>query len=136
MKNVETVDYQFGDKTYALSALTIGDMAAYRDFLKRKKLAAVRAAFDGLPEKGTELVKAISAQITDEEVKNGMMEMSSIVFLLSRSLSKKHPDMTPEKAGELIPLSGMNEMAGILAAMMGGGATNENPPLPQEAASK
>lgn len=136
MKNVETIDYQFGDKTYALSALTIGDMAAYRDFLKRKKMAALRAALDGMPEKATELVKAASAPVTDEDVKSGMAELSSIVFLLSRSLLKKQPEMTVEKAGELIPLSGMNELTGIINAMMGGGATSENPPKPAEPASK
>jgi len=136
MKNVETVEFKFGDKTYTLSALTIGDMAAFRDYLKRRKIEAVRTAFDGLPEKTAELMRVVWAQITDEEVKTGMTELSSIVFLLCRSLSRKHPEITPEKAGELIPLSGMNELTDILAAMMGGGATSENPPKPLEAANR
>ncbi len=136
MKHVETVDYQFGDKTYTLSALTIGDMAAFRDYLRRMKMEAVRTAFNGLPCQAVEILKVVSAPITDEEVKTGMTELSSIVFLLCRSLSRKHPEITPEKAGELIPLSGMNELTGILAAMMGGGATSENPPKPREAANR
>jgi hypothetical protein len=136
MKNVETVEYLFGDKTYSLSALTIGDMAAFRDHLRQKKIATVRAAFEGLPEKTAELQKAVATPTTDADVKSAMSELSSVVFLLSRSLSRLHPEMTFEKAGELIPLSGMGELSGILSAMTGGGANNENPPTPQDAANR
>jgi hypothetical protein len=136
MKNVETLDYQFGDKTYTLTALTVGDMTAFRDFLKHKKMADLGESTEGTPEKHAEMLKVASLPITDLEFHAGLNELSSLVFLLFRSLSKRHRKMTLEKAGDLIPVNGVNELFGIVTVIMGGGQNAGNPPKPPEAANQ
>jgi hypothetical protein len=133
MRNVETVDYQFGEKIYTLTELTIGDMAAFRDYLKQKKMDTVRSTFEGLPEKTAELLKVAYSPITDLDVQSALPELSSIIFLVSRSLVRKHPEMTVEKTGELIPLFSVNELRGVLNAIMGRGVVEGNASTPQSA---
>ena len=135
MKNVESFDWQFGDRTYTLSALTMGDLAAFRDHLRRRKIEAARSAYDGLPEKPEILGKILRIPVSDEEVRDGMTEVSSVLFLLHRSLSKKNPGLTLEATGELVPVSGMGELGGLLSSLMGGGAEHQNPPTPPETAA-
>ena len=130
MNFLRTTECQFGDEKYVLSSLTIGDLAAFRDFVRNRRLNAIRTALEGHPDKNETLRKAVSASVTDEEANEALKELDSIIFLLHRSLSKNHPGITLEKAGDLIPISQMGELSGILAAMMGGGTESQNPTMP------
>lgn len=128
---MELMEAKFGDKTLTLSALTMGDLSAFRNHLRKARLEAVRTAFDGMPEKVDMLQKEISATFTNEEMINSLSDIDSILFLFHRSISKKHPEITFEKAGELITTSNLTETAGLIRALLGGSeGAKANPPVP------
>jgi hypothetical protein len=116
---------------YTLSALDLNDFAALENHLRSRNVKQFLEATKGddLPaEIKAETIRHMVSEAIDIDVVMEHfthMEMSSMVFMMYRALLKKHPDMTPERVGELVSI---DEIPKIQSVILGLGES-ENPKM-------
>lgn len=113
----QPVEYKIGDTIYRLMPLTIGDFAALEADIRRRRIEEYRRACDGLDP--VILATGIEHIIKDVSDTSSDTSIASTVFLLYRSMTKNHPDITPEKIGEIITLSNLQDITAIVKALAG-----------------
>lgn len=128
----KSVAIEIGGKSYQISPITIGDMAALEAKLKGERLSLFLANSAGLvpAERQNIIVRLCTSAIDEESVAAAMSSLDGVRFLLWKSLSKKQPKTTIEDVSELVNLTNINEVATILQALGTGEATN--PPVVEE----
>jgi len=113
-------------KVYKIKPLTIGDLAALEGWIKSEKLRCFLEATKDLDPtmRQTSLVDLCSKQPTQDEITYGMTSMEGIRFLMWRSLSKSHPEITLDYIGNMITTDNIAEVSTIIQM---GGSVDEDP---------
>ncbi len=101
---------------YKFAPITIGDLAALGNNIKQEHIKQFREACAGMEP-------ALIAAGIESIIKDGSdVPLSSpvaMVFLLHRSISKNHPEITLEQVGDMMSHSNFAEAVAILESLGG-----------------
>ena len=115
----QPVKIEIDGQEFLLSPLTVGDFAALEAHIRQERIDAYKTACAGLDPV---IIATGIEHIIKEQVDVYDSSISSTIFLLWRSISKKH-GMTLEEASELVTVKNMSEITGIIKAI---GAPEKN----------
>jgi len=106
------------NERYVISPLTLGDWADFQAFILQKKidrsLIALKKVYgDNIPQPALSAV--LNQTISDEETEKACESIEYVFFLLWRSLNKTRPDITLDKARELLTTDNIVEITNILS---------------------
>lgn len=103
--NVPT-EYQFGEKVYPLSNLTIEDWAKIRKLAERLYFEGLKARAEFLPEADkkeiTKKIMSVTKAELDKEATEYMGALEATIYLTKLMLIHKTPDITDEEVSELL----------------------------------
>lgn len=116
-------------KEYFLNVLTIRDLADFRQYVKGERIKLVQDAVKDSGERAKLMQQIINSSI-DETLE--MSTMSGVCYLLWKSLSKKHKDLTLQQVDEMIDLDNINEVSTVLTQLGG----KVSPPFPEKEKKK
>ena len=101
---------------YVLSVLTIRDLADFRQYIKGEKIKLVQNTITNQIER-VQLIERIINSSINETME--MTTMDGVCFLLWKSLSKKHKDLSLTQVDEMIDLDNIAEVSVVLAQLGG-----------------
>ena len=108
--------FEIKGKQYVLNVLTIRDLADFRQYIKGEKIKLIQGTVKDSEERIKLIQQIINASV-DEATE--MSTMDGVCFLLWKSLSKKHKDLTLEQVDNMIDLGNIAEIS-ILLTQLGG----------------
>ena len=135
-----TIKYDIKGEPHTLTEFSAKDLADFEDFVLERRVRKIRELSDGMDETARlgAMTDIIKAGMQDMEVLDEMGTMSGIVFLLHKSLSYNHPDLTIDDVGLMLDLSNATEISAIIQSLGSTPDTTEtelDPPTPPEQAS-
>jgi len=114
-----TIEYDIKGEPYTLTEFSAKDLADFEDFVLNRRVKQIRDMSEGMDE--SERFRAMGEMIKGGmqglEVLDEMRTMSGIVFLLHKSLSYQHPDLTIDDVGLLLDLTNSTELSRVLENM-------------------
>jgi len=132
-------DIEIGGRQFTFSQLTLGDFAQFRAFVvkdrkkfneeRREQLFKDAERIEGI--KPLELLERLERPPTDEEVEAEMESVDGMAYLAYLSLKYAYPEITLDNVKEIIPLSGLEQIAKAVVGDMEGGEKKELPPQPE-----
>ena len=115
------VEVEIGGEIRKLAPLTVGDFAALEAHIQQRRIAAYRAACEGLDP--VIIATGIEHILRDAVDAAGDQSIDSTIYLLWRSISKHDNKVTLEAVGEMVTPANMQEITGIIRAL---GAPEKN----------
>ena len=110
------ITFEIKGKQYVLKVLTIRDLADFRQYIKGEKIKLVQNTVRD-PEERLKLIQQIINSSVDETAEMGTMD--GVCFLLWKSLSKEHKDLSLAQVDEMIDLSNIAEISTLLTQLGG-----------------
>jgi len=93
----KTIEIEIRGKTYTLTETKLSDFLALRSHIKSRRLREVNSLEElSLGERAVIISDVVKMEITDTEVEQEADTLEGMLFLIHRSLSKKHPELTLE----------------------------------------
>lgn len=117
----QPVEHAIGGTVYTLAPLTVGDFAALEAHIRQRRIGAYKDACRDLDP--VIVATGIEHILRDPVDSASDPSIDSTIFLLWRSIHKHHKAVTLEQVGEMVTLSNMAEITGIIKAL---GAPEKN----------
>lgn len=133
-----TLKYDIKGEEYTLTEFSAKDLADFEDYVLERRVRQIREFSEGMDEaeRLTAMTSLIKAGLQDMEVLDEMGTMSGIVFLLHKSMSYHHPDLTIDEVGSMLDLSNATEISAIIQSLGTSIETTDlDPQTPAEQAS-
>ena len=132
-----TIKHDIKGESYTLTEFSAKDLADFEDFIIERRVRQIRSMSEGMDE--TARLKAMTDLIKnglqDMEVLDEMGTMSGIVFLLHKSISYHHSDLTLDDVGLMLDLSNATEISAIIQSLGAETGTDDlDPQTPPEEA--
>lgn len=115
------VDVDIDGATWTLSPLTMGDLADFQAHVRSQRLRTLKENLDGLTEdlKRDLILGVINTPVDGDEMDREMSSFAGFRFLLWKSLSKKHAELTAEKVGQMINTQNIQTLLPVIQAISG-----------------
>lgn len=130
-----SIKYDIKGETYTLTEFSAKDLADFEDYVLERRVRQLREFSDGMDEAARleAMTSIIKSGLQDMEVLDEMGTMSGILFLLHKSLSYNHDDLTIDDVGLLLDLSNATELSTVIQSL-GASADSEevDPQTPPE----
>lgn len=110
---LKTMEIDIKGEKYTLTETTISDFCAMRSHIKSQRLKDIVNSTESMSigEKTIIISEISKTFVTDRELEEYSASVDGIVFMLFRSISKKHPDITLERTYELLSSLGLDKIA-------------------------
>ena len=110
------IPFEIKGEKYFLSVLTIRDLADFRQYIKGEKIKLIQISIKDSEER-IQLIQQVINSSVDQTLE--MATMDGLCFLLWKSLSKRHKDLTLQKVDSMIDLDNINEVSAVLNQLGG-----------------
>jgi len=130
------IEIEIDGKTWKLSPLTVGDLAALQENIRNRRLAAVQSSLAGLDKEAlVDIVCDITKSAIDGETMDREMEtLAGCQFSIWRSLHRNHKELTLEMVGEMFTMDSLfNTMLPVLKQLSGLEDEGNPTPAPHQA---
>lgn len=132
----QSIELIIGEKKWKMFPLTVGDLAAFQEYLRNKRLAAAMKITGSLkPDQAVDLLGGIiRAPIDGEQMDREMETIDGCQFVLWRSLRRGQPSLTLDQLGDMFTVEElMKSLLPLLQKLSGIGDDTGHPPVePQE----
>ena len=122
-------------ETYHITPITIGDLADFESFIQSSQLKTFfesgATKYMDADERKAIVVEICTGGLGEGVVAREMNTLSGVRFLLWKSLSRKHPNLTLEKVSSLVDINNLEEVAAIVQTI-GAGEVDESHPTGEE----
>lgn len=127
----KSIKITLGGKEYEAHPITLGDYAAFEQYVRQENYRTATANAAELPKDVVRDVclRLLSGSFSNFDIQQHLATMSGLRFMLHRSLMKSAPDLTIEDVDG--PITEMNEALDAIMSMSGFGGEGENPPEAQ-----
>ncbi|KKN89729.1 hypothetical protein LCGC14_0235750 [marine sediment metagenome] len=113
-------------KEYEFSPITLGDLADFEKHIRSEKLNIFMLEAKDLPvaERKEIIIELCRQGLDPLAVEQHMNSLDGVRFLLWKSLSKKHPDLTLDGVSELVDMQNLEEVSAVVQSIGAGDAVN------------
>lgn len=126
-----TLELDIKGKPYTLTEFSAKDLADFEKHILERRVRQFRELSEGMDEavRLATMGDMIKAGLPDMQVLDEMNSMLGVLFLLHKSLSYCHPDLTIDEVGLMLDMANATEISVLLQSLGSESGIDESDPL-------
>ena len=114
-----TLELDIKGKPYTLTEFSAKDLADFEKHVLGERVRSFRELSEGMDESErlSQMSNMIKAGLPDMEVLDEMNTMAGVLFLLHKSLSYCHPELTADDVGLMLDMANATEISVLLQSL-------------------